>query len=377
MIAPCHFGLEAVLKKEIYDLGYDIANVSDGRVTFIGDAEAIAMANVRLRTAERILLETGSFHAETFEEFFEGIRAIPWEKYIPEDGRFWVTKVSSVKSKLFSAPDMQSLAKKAMVERLKETYHTTWFSEEGSDYPVRIFLMKNEVTVALDTTGVPLHKRGYRTMTARAPLSETLAAALLDLTFWKAGRILTDPFSGSGTFLIEAAMKAAHIAPGVKRSFTAEQWPNLVESGLWKDVREEAKAEELPLESGMFWGSDIDDEMVRIAKINAKQAGVGKAIRFTKAGVADFVSRQSYGIMITNPPYGERLADKEELPELYRTLGKVYRNLDAWSLYVITAYRDAPKQIGKRADKNRKIYNGMLQTYFYQFLGPKPGAKHE
>ncbi len=372
LIAPCHFGLEAVLKREIYDLGYDVTRTADGRVSFAGDAEAVALANIGLRTAERLLIEVGAFHAETFEEFFEGIRALPWERYIPADGRFWVTKVSTVKSKLFSASDLQSVAKKAMVERLKEKLRVQRFDEEGAPYPVRIFLMKDEVTVGLDTTGTPLHKRGYRALTAKAPISETLAAALLALTPWKPGRLLADPFCGSGTFLIEAAMQAANIAPGLKREFTAEAWTNLIAPTVWREAREEARAAIVPVERGFLFGSDIDGGMVAKARKNAAAAGVGKYIDFSQKDVSDFHVDGSYGFLLTNPPYGERLGDEASLPVLYGALGEAYRTLDRWSLYVVTSYEDAPAKIGRRPDKNRKIYNGMVRAYFYTFEGPKP-----
>lgn len=236
LIAPCHFGLEAVLKREILDLGYEIAEVEDGRVTFYGDADAVCYANIFLRTAERILWKVGSFKAETFEELFENTRSLPWEDYIPRDGKFWVAKAASVKSKLFSPSDIQSIMKKAMVRRLQERYHAEWFQEDGASYPVRVFLMKDVVTIGIDTSGVSLHKRGYREMSGQAPIAETLAAALIMLTPWKRDRILVDPFCGSGTFPIEAAMMAADIAPGMNRSFTAEEWTNLIPRKTWYDV---------------------------------------------------------------------------------------------------------------------------------------------
>ena len=280
IIAPCHFGLESVLKREIYDLGYEVIQVEDGRVTFEGDAEAICRANIFLRTAERVLLKAGEFRAETFEELFEGIRAITWEEYIPRDGRFWAAKASSIKSRLFSSSDIQSIVKKAMVERMKQTYHEEWFPETGAEYPLRIFLMKDRVTVALDTTGDSLHKRGYRTMAGKAPITETLAAALLLLTPWKRDRILVDPFCGSGTFLIEAAMMAANIAPGAKRGFTAEQWTNLIPSELWQECREEAEAQKTSEIQVDIQGYDADNEIVKVARENAKRAGVAHLIHF-------------------------------------------------------------------------------------------------
>ena len=372
LIAPCHFGLEAVLKKEIYDLGYDITKVEDGRVTFTGDEEAICRANIFLRTAERILLKVGQFHAETFDELFEGIKAMPWENYIPKDGKFWVAKASSIKSKLFSPSDIQSIVKKAMVERLKQKYHINWFEETGASYPLRLFLMKDEVTVAIDTSGESLHKRGYRTMTSKAPITETLAAALIMLTPWKKDRILIDPFCGSGTFPIEAAMMAAEIAPGMNRSFTAESWINLTDRQLWYDTVEEA-AEQVNTDIEVdIQGYDIDGDVVKAARENAKRAGVDHLIHFQQRPVSALSHPKKYGFIITNPPYGERLEEKAALPELYTEIGEAYRRLDSWSAYMITSYEDTEKYIGRKADKNRKIYNGMLKTYFYQFLGPKP-----
>lgn len=235
LIAPCHFGMESVLKQEVTDLGYDISLVEDGRVTFIGDDEAIVRANIFLRTAERVLLKVGSFHAESFEDLFQNTKAIAWEDYIPKDGKFWVTKASSIKSKLFSPSDIQSIMKKAMVEHLKESYGISWFEESGISYPLRVFLYKDEVTVGIDTSGDSLHKRGYRTLNSKAPITETLAAALIMLTPWNRDRILLDPFCGSGTFPIEAAMMAANMAPGMNRSFLSEEWTNLIPRKCWYD----------------------------------------------------------------------------------------------------------------------------------------------
>ncbi len=372
LVAPCHFGLEAVLKREIYELGYEIDRVEDGRITFIGDEEAICRANIFLRTAERVLIQVGRFHAETFEELFQGIKAIPWETYIPKDGKFWVKKASSIKSKLFSSSDIQSIAKKAMVERLKQHYHTEWFPEDGAAYPVRIFLLKDEVMVTLDTSGDSLHKRGYRTMTSKAPITETLAASLLMLTPWRPDRILVDPFCGSGTFPIEAAMIAANIAPGMNREFTAESWTNLIDRKMWYECVKEAE-EMIDRDVQVdIQGYDIDADVVKAARENAKRAGVEHLIHFQQRPVAELHHPKKYGFIVTNPPYGERLEEKADLPELYGQIGEAYRGLDSWSMYLITSYEDAERYIGRKADKNRKIYNGMLKTYFYQFLGPKP-----
>jgi len=375
LLVPCHFGLEAVLKREIYDLGYEITKVEDGRVTFEGDEEAICRANIFLRTAERVMIQVGRFKATTFEELFQGIKNLPWEEYIPEDGKFWVKKASSINSKLFSPSDIQSIAKKAMVERMKQKYHKEWFKEDGAAYPVRIFLLKDEVTVALDTSGDSLHKRGYRTMTSKAPLTETLAASLILLTPWRKDRILVDPFCGSGTFPIEAAMIAANVAPGMNRDFTAEEWTNLIDRKLWYECVKEAEDMIDTTVKVDIQGYDIDGDVIKAARENAKRAGVEHMIHFQQRAVADLSHPKKYGFIITNPPYGERLEDKADLPELYTQIGQAYQRLDSWSMFLITSYTDTEKYIGRKADKNRKIYNGMLKTYFYQFLGPKPPKK--
>ncbi len=372
LIAPCHFGLEAVLKREIYDLGYEIASVEDGRVSFYGDMEAICRANIFLRTAERILLKVGSFKAETFDELFERTKDIPWENYIPKDGKFWVTKAASVKSKLFSPSDIQSIMKKAMVNRMKNHYHIDWFEETGASYPVRVFLMKDMVTVGIDTSGVSLHKRGYRQLSSKAPITETLAAALILLTPWKKDRILVDPFCGCGTFPIEAAMIAANIAPGMNRSFLAEEWENLIPKKAWYDAIDEANEmidDDIEVD---IQGYDIDGEVLRAARENAKEAGVDHLIHFQERAVKDLRHPKKYGFIITNPPYGERLEDKATLPGIYSQFGESFKMLDSWSAYMITSYEDTERYFGRKADKNRKIYNGMLKTYFYQFSGPKP-----
>ena len=377
LIAPCHFGLEAVMKREILDLGYEIERVEDGKVTFLADAEGIAYANLFLRTTERILLKVGQVHAETYDELFEATKALPWEKFIPKNGKFWVTKANSIKSKLFSPSDIQSIMKKAIVERLKQVYHMEWFPEDGAQYPIRVSILKDEVTIGLDTSGVSLHKRGYRKLTAKAPITETLAAALIMLTPWKGDRILVDPFCGSGTFPIEAAMMAANMAPGRNRSFTAEEWPHIIGKKVWYDTMDEAEEMiNLSVETDIQ-GYDIDEDMVKIARENARMAGVDKLIHFQRRGVEELHHPKKYGFIITNPPYGERLQDKSQMPQLYRTIGERFRELDSWSMYLITAYEQAEKDIGRKADKNRKIYNGMMKTYYYQFLGPKPPKRRD
>lgn len=376
-IVPCHFGMEAVLKREIVDLGYDVTLVEDGRVTFLGDEEALVRANIFLRTAERVLLKVGSFRAVTFDELFEKTKALPWEEYIPQDGKFWVKKAASVKSRLFSPSDIQSIVKKAMVERMKQIHRVSWFTESGADYPVRVFLMKDNVTIGLDTTGDSLHKRGYRKLVSKAPVAENLAAALLLLTPWKGNRVLADPFCGCGTIPIEAAMIAANIAPGVGRSFTAEQWKNLVDRKQWYEAVDEAESMVDKNVETNIQGYDIDGDMVQSARENARLAGVDHLIHFQKRPIAEFNHPKKYGFLVTNPPYGERIADKESLPDIYRQLGEAMDRLDTWSFYILSAYEEAQDHIGRKAEKNRKVYNGMIKAYYYQYAGPKPPRRGE
>lgn len=372
LIAPCHFGMEAVLKREIIDLGYEISAVDNGKVTFVADAEGICRANIFLRTTERILLKVAEFKAQTFDELFENIKDIHWEEFIPENGKFWVAKASSVSSKLFSPSDIQRIVKKAMVESLKKTYHTDWFKEDGASYPLRISIVKDLVTVGLDTTGVSLHKRGYRKYTAPAPVTETLAAAILLLSPWKSDRILVDPFCGSGTFPIEAAMIGMNIAPGMNREFISEQWSNLIPKKEWYEVGEEAadlveKDTELNIQ-----GYDIDGEVLKMARANAALAGVDEQIHFQQRDIINFSSPKKYGFVISNPPYGERLSTKNEMEMLYRTIGNIINENETWSFFLLSGYEEAQRAIGKKATKNRKIYNGMMKTYLYQYMGLKP-----
>jgi putative N6-adenine-specific DNA methylase len=367
--------MESVLKKEIIDLGYDVTSVSDGRVTFEGDAEAVARVNICSRTAERLLIKAASFTARTFDELFEGVKAVRWEEFIPENGKFWVTKASSVKSALFSPSDIQSIVKKAMVESLKGVYRIEHFPEDGDSFPFRVFIYKDEVTIGLDTTGESLHKRGYRKLTAKAPIAENLAAGLIMLTPWRGDRILVDPFCGSGTFPIEAALMAANMAPGMNRFFTACDWEHIVPRSVWNDAYEEARDLVIDVKETDIQGYDADPEVIKIARKNAADAGVEHLIHFQTRDVAALSHPKKYGFIITNPPYGERLMDKSEVGELYRVLGERYKALDSWSMYIISSYEKAESDIGRKADKNRKIYNGMMKTYFYEFRGPKPPSR--
>ena len=369
LFAPCHFGLEAVLKREIIDLGYEVTEVVDGRVSFEGDEEAIARCNVFLRTTERVMLKVGSFKAVTFDELFEKTKALPWENFIPKDGKFWVKKASSIKSKLFSPSDIQRIVKKAIVDRLSGKYNILRFPEDGSEYPIRITILKDEVTVGLDTSGESLHKRGYRRLTVKAPITETLAAALISLTPWKKDRLLIDPFCGSGTIPIEAALIGLNIAPGMKRDFQAMAWDNILPKSLFKEAKKEAE-DLIDRETKLsIQGYDLDTSALDAARGNLSLAGLEGNIHFQQRDMRDISSAKKYGFIITNPPYGERLEEKEAMPKLYREMGKAFQKLDEWSYYIITGFEDAPKYFGRKPDKNRKIYNGMMKTYFYQYNG--------
>ena len=372
LFAPCHFGLEAVLKREIIDLGYEVTEVVDGRVSFEGDEEAIARCNVFLRTTERVMLKVGSFKAVTFDELFEKTKALPWENFIPKDGKFWVKKASSIKSKLFSPSDIQRIVKKAIVDRLSGKYNILRFPEDGSEYPIRITILKDEVTVGLDTSGESLHKRGYRRLTVKAPITETLAAALISLTPWKKDRLLIDPFCGSGTIPIEAAMIGLNIAPGMKRDFQAMAWDNILPKSLFKEAKKEAE-DLIDRDTKLsIQGYDLDTSALDAARGNLTLAGLEGNIHFQQRDMRDISSAKKYGFIITNPPYGERLEEKEAMPQLYREMGKAFQRLDEWSYYIITGFEDALKYFGRKPDKNRKIYNGMMKTYFYSYQGAKP-----
>ncbi len=370
--APCMFGLEALVKKEVKDLGYEVVQVTDGRVTFQGDAMAICRSNINLRVAERILIEVDEFKAVTFEQLFDRIKAIPWEEYIPVDGKFWVKKANSIKSKLYSARDIQSIVKKAIVERLKEAYKTDVIEETGASYPIRIFIKKDSVNVTLDTSGDGLHKRGYRKMIGKAPIRETLGAALVLLSPWNKDRVLVDPFCGTGTIPIEAAMIGGNIAPGLNREFEAETWTNIIPRKNWMEAVDEANSKidqdvELNIQ-----GFDIDYKAVNVARDCAANAYVDQYIHFQDRPVCELKTKKHYGVIVTNPPYGERLEDKETVAALYKEMGETFSPLVDWSVFVITSFEEFERHYGKKATKNRKLYNGMLKSYIYQYLGPRP-----
>ena len=371
LVCPCHFGLEAVLKREIADLGLEITRVEDGRVFFKGGEDAIARANMFLRTTERVLMVVGEFTATTYDELFENTKALDWPELMPSDANFYITKASSVKSKLFSPSDIQRIMGKAVVESMKRKYRLDYFPKSGEDYPIRASINKDLVTVTIDTSGESLHKRGYRKMVAKAPISETLAAAIIMLTPWKRDRLLVDPFCGSGTFPIEAALIGANIAPGIARSFAGEKL-DFIPKKTWQQARTEAK-DMVIADAGMtLQGYDIDAEVLKAARANAKLAGVDQYIHFQQRDMRELSSPKQYGFIITNPPYGERLEEKEALPALYKAMGEAFSGLKNWSYFFITSYEDAQKYFGRKADKNRKIYNGMIRTYLYEYYGPKP-----
>ncbi|HHY05409.1 MAG TPA: class I SAM-dependent RNA methyltransferase [Clostridia bacterium] len=370
LIATAAFGLESLVAKELRDLGYTEQKVENGKVTFRGDEKAICRTNLWLRQAERVLVQIGQFEARTFEELFERTKDLPWDEWLPAEACFPV-QGKSVKSTLFSVSDCQAIVKKAIVEKMKEKYKINWFEENGPTYPIEVGLLKDVVTLTIDTSGVGLHKRGYRKLVSRAPLRETLAAAMISLSRWQAERVLIDPFCGSGTIPIEAALQGLNMAPGLKRNFIAEEWPNFSPK-LWEEARLEAKdliRRDVVLDLAGF---DCDKEVLSLARYHAQEAGVEKYIHFQERPLADFSTKKKYGYLICNPPYGERLEEKSTVERLYREMGQVFSKLETWSFYILTAYLDFERLFGRRANKNRKLYNGMIKCYYYQFFGPKP-----
>lgn len=370
LIATAAFGLEAVVARELHDLGYDDTECRNGEVRFTGTLEDIAKANLWLRCSDRVLIEMGRFSARTFDELFEGTRALPWEDWIGEKDAFPV-KGKAVRSTLMSVPDCQSIVKKAVVERLKLRFKKDWFPETGPVHPIEVAVTKDEARLTLDTSGWGLHKRGYRPSAGEAPLRETLAASLVSLSYYQGDRPFVDPFCGSGTILIEAALLGTHTAPGLTRGFVSEQW-EVFPRGMWKKVREQAAAQKKDrLPYGLI-GYDIDEKVLKTARQNADAAGVGHLIDFHRQDIRDFSSQKQYGCMITNPPYGERMGEIREAEALYRTLGRVTRDLSTWSIYVITASRSFERLYGKKAGRKRKLYNGRIRVDYYQYQGPKP-----
>ena len=370
LIATATFGLEATVKREITRLGYSIAASADGKVEFFGDIAAIPRANVWLRAADRVLLKMGEFRTKTFDQLFEQTKALPWEDFITEDGQFTVVG-KSVKSTLFSVPDCQAIVKKAVVERLKTKYPVDWFAETGPVYKIQIALLKDVATLTIDTTGDGLHKRGYRTIASTAPIKETLAAAMIELSYWRRNRILLDPMCGSGTIPIEAALMAKNIAPGLNRAFVSEHWPQ-ISSKIWADARDEARGAVYDGEIAPIFASDVDPRLVAQARDNAKKAGVADLIDFKTADIGDIKLPGEYGVMISNPPYGQRLGDDAGLKHIYANLQRLLPKNSTWSAYIITADEDFWRHFGRKADAMRKLFNGATKTDYYQYHGPRP-----
>lgn len=368
LVATCLFGLEHLLGEEIDSLGYERTSTIDGRVSFFGDCEAVAISNIFLRYAERVYIKLGEFDADTFDALFEGTRALPWENFIGKSDAFPV-KGHSINSALFSIPDCQKIVKKAIVSRLSDTYGIKWFEESGVKYQVEFFILKNRATLMIDTSGIPLHKRGYRTESNLAPIRETLAAAIAATSRPRETVLFWDPLCGSGTIAIEAAMLINNIAPGKNRSFAAEAFPFIPRS-TWKNAREEARDNELSTDFEAY-ASDIDPECVRLSENNVSRAGVSKYVKCFVKDARRIESDGRRGTIVTNPPYGERLQTKEEVERLYRELGVKFRSLAPWQVYVITSHDRFESLYGKRADKVRKLYNGMLPCYLYQFFKNK------
>ncbi|NEZ46352.1 class I SAM-dependent RNA methyltransferase [Clostridium niameyense] len=373
LIATATFGLEKVVADELKELGYDDLKIENGKVTFVGDERDIVTCNMWLRTADRVLIKMAEFKAESFEELFQGTLEVEWGKYISEDGFMHVTG-KSVKSKLFSVPDCQSIVKKAVIEAMKREYSMTWFAEDGPEYKIEVGILKDIVTLTLDTSGAGLHKRGYREKAGEAPLKETLAAALVLLSKWDNTRILADPMCGSGTILIEAALIGKNIAPGLNRSFAAEQW-DIIPLNMWEEVRKHAR-NCINKDEFRLLGSDINGRILQTARSNAEKAGVDEYIAFQKMPMEEFRSKKKYGFIITNPPYGERLSNSKEVERLYKNMGEVYSSLTDWSYFALTSYEDFEKFFGRKSDKNRKLYNGRLKCYYYQYFGMEPPKKY-
>lgn len=371
LIATASFGLEAVVAREVKKLGYEDLMVENSRVTFHSDLAGICRSNLWLRSADRVLVKMGEFTATSFEELFNRTRSLPWSDWLPVNATFPVNG-KSIRSQLHSVPDCQAIVKKAIVENMKARYQKEWFDETGPRYVIEVAILNDLVTLTLDTSGAGLHKRGYRKLSAAAPLKETLAAAMIDLSRWHPDRLLLDPFCGSGTIPIEAAMIAMNQAPGLKREFDAEHWP-VVPAKLWTDARTEAQDlinRDMELK---IRGTDIDGEVLGLARYHARQAGVEGKIHFQQMPVSNIQTKEKYGFLVCNPPYGQRLEDLRGVEKLYREMGSIFKkNLETWSFYVITSHKEFEQLFGRRADKKRKLYNGRIETHFYQFYGPKP-----
>ncbi|WP_027307783.1 class I SAM-dependent RNA methyltransferase [Caloramator sp. ALD01] len=368
------FGIESVTASELKELGYSDYKVENGKVTLKGKDEDIAKLNIYLRTADRVYIKLNEFKAETFEDLFQGTLSINFPDFLPKNAKMHVIG-KSVKSKLFSVSDCQAIVKKAVVEAMKRKYKTDWFEEDGPTYKIEVAILKDIATISLDTSGIGLHKRGYRTMAGEAPLKETLAAAMVLLSKWTPDRQLIDPFCGSGTILIEAALIGKNIAPGLNRGFDAENW-NHIDKRIWKEIRDRAKSEINDLEFKLL-GQDIDGKVLKVARENIKRAGVEDLVFVQKLPMEELSSKKKYGCIICNPPYGERIGEIRQVEKLYKKMGEVFSKLDSWSYFVLTNHLDFEKLFGRKADKNRKLYNGKLLCYLYQYFGPLPPKRRE
>jgi putative N6-adenine-specific DNA methylase len=370
LIATAAFGLESIVANELKKLGYENLKVENGRVGFTTDSAAIARCNLWLRCADRLQLKVGEFEARSFEELFEQTKALPWSDWLPENAEFPI-EGKSIQSQLFSVPDCQAIVKKAIVEKMKIRYPRKWFEENGPKYRIQVALLKDRVTLTIDTSGAGLHKRGYRKLSSEAPLKETLAAALVSISRWKADRAFIDPCCGSGTIPIEAALMGRNIAPGLGRDFVAENWSQ-IPANLWRQAREEARDSILHQQPLGIMGFDVDSSVLDLARYHAKQAGLQNLVSFQQQDVRQLASKYNYGYLITNPPYGERLSEINEVEVLYRDMGKVFRKLDTWSFYIISSHPRFEGLFQRKADKKRKLYNGRIQCNYFQFFGPKP-----
>ena len=369
--ATSTFGMEALVKKEINELGYEITEVKNGRITFKGDLKAAVEANLWLRTAERVLIKMGEFKAENFDQLYEGVKNLNWSDWLPINAEFPVSG-KSIDSKLDSVPACQSVTKKAVVDSMKEKYNISWFEEDGAEFPIEVALYKDKAVLTIDTSGTGLHKRGYRKASVAAPLQETISAGMIYLSRWDRDRILIDPFAGSGTIPIEAAMMAKNIAPGLIRDFAAEKWP-IFQNGIWETVRKEAEEKiNHSADVRLIMGYDNDPDSVSAARYNAKNAGVSDLIHFQEKDFKDFSTGRQYGYIICNPPYGERLSEREEVEELYRQMGEKLLSLETWSYYILSSHSNFEEIFGKNASKRRKLYNGGIECQYYQYYGPWP-----
>jgi putative N6-adenine-specific DNA methylase len=374
LIATSTFGLESLVKEELINLGYKVDYVENGQVCFQSDFEGMARANLWLRCAERILIKIDEFYALDFDQLYEETRKIPWEEWLPQNAEFPVTG-KSVRSVLHSVPACQSIIKKAVVDRLKEKYKKNWFDEDGPEYRIVFSIHKDKVILSIDSSGEGLHKRGYRNLSTKAPLQETLAAAMVYLSRWDPDRILIDPFCGSGTILIEAALICRNIAPGIRRDFVSGKWPQIPERTWEKERKKAFSMIRNDVKPRMLMGMDRDNNLVKIARHHAERAGVADLIHFQKSDFNDFQSSRKYACIITNPPYGERLSEKNEVENLYRLMGKKLLPLNSWSFYILTSHKDFELLFGKKATKRRKLYNGGIECQYYQYYGPWPPGK--